>query len=48
MMRVEVANFKIEQYRDTMATVVTASSLAKKIKGSLTVGADRAYSNGRS
>jgi len=47
-MRTEAIGSKIEQCRGIMATVVTASSLAKETGGFSTTSTDRAYSNGRS
>ena len=46
-MRIEIIDFKIEQYRGIQVTIVTASSLVKEIRSSFIVGASRAYFNGR-
>jgi len=41
-------SFKIEQWRDTMATISTASNLAKETEGDSTAGSNRTCSDGRS
>ena len=45
MMRVEATDSKVEQLEGTIIIYTTASSLAKKTRGSLTVGSDRTYFN---
>jgi len=45
MMRVEAIGSKAKQLESIMATDVTASSLAKKIRGSLIAGSDKIYSD---
>ena len=47
-MRVGALGSKVKQYRDTQATNVIASSLAKKARSTSTVDSNRAYSNGES
>ena len=44
-MRTEATDSKVEQYRDTTVTDVTASSLAKETRNSSIAGANKAFSD---
>jgi len=48
MTRQQSSNSKVEQSGSTMATIIIASSLARKTRDSTTVGFNRACSDGRS